>query len=226
MQSQDVAQRPAPSSPAGPVVDVEQAEAALVEHYPRLVRLAYLVLPPGLGRSRRVMTAHALTQRALPRNRTPAPVIPAQSSGRDGDPGYALVRLQVLRTALEAGLPLRRRAWPKRSQLPPLLPQVWGLKLFPRSGGADELALDQRLSTLSGPARAAYALRGLERLADDGVREALTAAGVADADGALLEADGVAAQYGLLDSPEFDPCSLQARPTDLMRRRQHLKAAL
>ncbi|MFF7310925.1 hypothetical protein [Streptomyces sp. NPDC008137] len=226
MQSQDVAQRPAPSSPAGPVVDVEQAEAALVEHYPRLVRLAYLVLPPGLGRNRRVVTAHALTQRALPRNRTAAPVIPAQSTGRDGDPGYALVRLQVLRTALEAGLPLRRRAWPKRAQLPPLLPQVWGLKLFPRSGGADELALDQRLSTLSGPARAAYALRGLERLADDETREVLTAAGVVDAEGALLEAGGVPAQYGLLDSPEFDPCSLQARPTDLMRRRQHLKAAL
>jgi hypothetical protein len=226
VQSQDVAQRPAASSPAGPVVDVEQAEAALVEHYPRLVRLAYLVLPPGLGRSRRVLTAHALTQRALPRSRTPAPVIPAQSTGRDGDPGYALVRLQVLRTALEAGLPLRLRAWPKRSQLPPLLPQVWGLKLFPRSGGADELALDQRLSTLSGPARAAYALRGLERLTDDGARKVLAAAGVADPEGALLEAGGVPEQFGLLDSPEFDPCSLQARPTDLMRRRQHLKAAL
>ncbi|MFJ3444015.1 hypothetical protein ACIPM2_22895 [Streptomyces sp. NPDC086081] len=226
MQSQDVAQRPAASSPAGPVVDVEQAEAALVEHYPRLVRLAYLVLPPGLGRSRRVLNAHALTQRALPRNRTPAPVIPAQSTGRDGDPGYALVRLQVLRTALEAGVPLRLRAWPKRSQLPALLPQVWGLKLFPRSGGADELALDQRLSTLSGPARAAYALRGLERLTDDGARKVLAAAGVADPEGALLEAGGVPEQFGLLDSPEFDPCSLQARPTDLMRRRQHLKAAL
>ncbi|MFF8675862.1 hypothetical protein [Streptomyces sp. NPDC015242] len=226
MQSQDVAQRPAPPSPAGPVVDVEQAEAALVEHYPRLVRLAYLVLPPGLGRSRRVLTAHALTQRALPRNRTPAPVIPAQSTGRDGDPGYALVRLQVLRTALQAGLPLRLRTWPKRSQLPPLLPQVWGLKLFPRSGGADELSLDQRLSTLSGPARAAYALRGLERLTDDGARRVLAAAGVADPDGALLEAGGIPEQFALLDSPEFDPCSLQARPTDLMRRRQHLKAAL
>ncbi|MFI8169040.1 hypothetical protein ACIGAN_22110 [Streptomyces sp. NPDC085931] len=226
MQSQDVAQRPAASSPADPVVDVEQAEAALVEHYPRLARLAYLVLPPGLGRSRRVLTAHALTQRALPRNRTPAPVIPAQSTGRDGDPGYALVRLQVLRTALEAGVPLRLRAWPKRSQLPALLPQVWGLKLFPRSGGADELALDQRLSTLSGPARAAYALRGLERLTDDGARKVLAAAGVADPEGALLEAGGVPEQFGLLDSPEFDPCSLQARPTDLMRRRQHLKAAL
>ncbi|MET9389015.1 hypothetical protein ABZY20_01180 [Streptomyces sp. NPDC006624] len=226
MQSQDVAQRPAPPSSTGPVVDVEQAEAALVEHYPRLVRLAYLVLPPGLGRSRRVLTAHALTQRALPRNRTPAPVIPAQSTGRDGDPGYAVVRLKVLRTALEAGLPLKRKAWPRRSQLPPVLPQVWGLKLFPRSGGADELALDQRLSTLSGPARAAYALRGVERLPDEGALEVLTAVGVADPEGALLEAGGVPAQYGLLDSPEFDPCSLQARPTDLMRRRQHLKAAL
>ncbi|MET7272147.1 hypothetical protein ABZS59_13360 [Streptomyces flaveolus] len=227
MQSQDVAKRPAPSA-GDPVVDVEQAEAALVEHYPGLVRLAYLVLPPDLGRSRRVLTAHALTQRALPRNRTTTPVIPAQSTGREGDPGYALVRLRVVRTALEAGLPLRRRAWPRRSQLPPLLPQVWGLTLFPRSGGADELALDQRLSALSGPARAAYALRGLDRLPDGDVRRVLTAAGVAeaDADAALREADEVADQYALLGSPEFDPCSLQARPTDLMRRRRHTKAAL
>ncbi|AQS69920.1 hypothetical protein [Streptomyces pactum] len=228
MQSQDVAPRPAPSSasPAGPVVDVEQAEAALVEHYPRLVRLAYLVLPPRLGRGRRVLTAHALTQRALPRNRTTTPVIPAQPTGREVDPGYALVRLRVVRAALEAGLPLRRRAWPKRSQLPPLLPQVRGLKLFPRSGGADELALDQRLSALSSPARAAYVLRGLEKLPDDGVRQLLGAAGVADAQAALREADEVPGQYALLGSPEFDPCSLQARPTDLMRRRQHTKAAL
>ncbi|WSQ08562.1 hypothetical protein OG604_12720 [Streptomyces sp. NBC_01231] len=234
MQSQDVAPRPGrPSSSAAssasscdPLVDVEQAEAALVEHYPRLVRLAYLVLPPGLGRGRRVLTAHALAQRALPRGRTPAPVIPAQSTGRDGDPGYALVRLQVLRTALEAGLPLRRLAWPKRSQLPPALPQVWGLKLFPRSGGADELALDQRLSALSGPARAAYVLRGLEKLPDSDVRKVLKAAGVDGVDAALSEAGGVAARYALLESPEFDPCSLQARPTDLLRRRQHTKAAL
>ncbi|GAA2522355.1 MULTISPECIES: hypothetical protein [Streptomyces] len=226
MQSQDAARHPAPSSPAGPVVDVEQAEAALVEHYPRLVRLAYLVLPSGMGRGRRVLTAHSLTQRALPRARTPAPVIPSQPAGRDGDPGYALVRLQVVRTALEAGLPLRRRAWPRRAQLPPLLPQVWGLKLFPRPGGADELALDQRLSALSGPARAAYVLRGLERLPDGDVREVLTAAGVTDADAALDEAGRVPDEYRLLDSPEFDPCSLQARPTDLLRRRRHLNATL
>ncbi|MDQ0602361.1 hypothetical protein QF037_006706 [Streptomyces canus] len=225
MQPQDVAPPPAPASPE-PFVDVEQAEAALVEHYPRLVRLGYLVLPPSLGRNRRVLTAHALTQRALPRGRASTPVIPAQSTGRDGDPGYALVRLQVLRTALEAGLPLSFKAWPKRSQLPPLLPQVRGLRLFPRSGGADELALDQKLSALSGPARAAYVLRGLERLPDGEVRRVLTAAGVAEPGEALEEADTVPAQYPLLDSAEFDPCSLQARPTDLMRRRQHMKAAL
>ncbi|MCH5677151.1 hypothetical protein [Streptomyces gilvus] len=226
MQSQDVAPHSAPSS-ADPVVDVEQAEAALVEHYPRLVRLAYLVLPPSLGRNRRVVTAHALVQRALPRGRAAAPVIPAQSQGRDGDPGYAFVRLQVLRTALEAGLPLRFTAWPKRSQLPPLLPQVWGLRLFPRSGGADELALDQRLSTLSGPGRAACVLRGLEKLPDGDVRAILTAAGCVDVDEALNEADEIpAAHHPHLESPEFDPCSLHARPTVLMRRRQHTRAAL
>ncbi|MFF3905138.1 hypothetical protein ACFYZJ_03870 [Streptomyces sp. NPDC001848] len=224
MQPQDVAPRPTP--PSGPVVDVEQAEAALVEHYPRLVRLAYLVLPPGLGRTRRVLTAHALAQRALPHGRASASVIPAQATGRDGDPGYSFVRLRVLRTALEAGLPLKRAAWPKRSQLPPLLPQVWGLRLFPRSGGAEELALDQRLSALSGPARAAYVLRGLEKLPEDEVRKVLAAAGVTDPAAAVRQAAKVPAQDALLDSPEFDPCSLQARPTDLMRRRRHGKAAL
>lgn len=204
MQSQDVAKRPA-ASPTDPVVDVEQAEAALVEHYPRLVRLAYLVLPPSLGRNRRVLTAHALTQRALPRGRASASVIPAQSTGRDGDPGYAFVRLQVVRTALEAGLPLSFRALPKRSQLPPLLPQVRGLRLFPRSGGADELALDQRLSALSGPARAAYVLRGLEQLPDGDVRRVLAAAGVDRVDAALREADEAPARYDLLDSPSSTP---------------------
>ncbi|WP_217176839.1 hypothetical protein [Streptomyces sp. AC495_CC817] len=233
MQSQDVAPRPAASRAQESVVDVEQAEAALVEHYPRLVRLAYLTLPSSLGRNRRVLTAHALTQRALPRGRTSASLIPAQATGtgsvagRERNAGYAYVRLHVVRTALEAGLPLRRRAWPKRSQLPPLLPRVWGLRLFPRSGGADELALAQKLSALSGPARAAYVLRGLERLPDPAIRTLLEEAGVGDPSAALREADSVPAQqHALLLSPEYDPCSLHARPTDLVRRRQHTKAAL
>ncbi|MFE3125565.1 hypothetical protein ACFXHD_19335, partial [Streptomyces hydrogenans] len=163
-------------SPVGPV-DVEQAEAALVERYPRLVRIAYLVLPPTMGRNRRVLTAHALAQRALPRRRVPGPAVPEPRRAEDAvDPGYAYVRGEVLRQALVAGLPLRRLAVPRRAQLPPLLPQVWGLRLFPRAGGADELALDQLLSRLSGPARAAYVLRGLERQGDAEVLRVLAAA--------------------------------------------------
>ncbi|MCZ0210024.1 hypothetical protein [Streptomyces achromogenes] len=223
MQSQDLSQRHAPSAGPGPV-DVEQAEAVLAEHYPRLVRLAYLVLPPGLGRGRRVLTAHALAQRALPRGRKQPAPIPAQGGGRADDPGYAYLRERVLRMALAAARP--RRGLPRLAQLPPPLPQVWGLRLFPRSGGADELALDQRLSALSGPARAAYVLRGLEQLPDADIRKLLKAAGVSDPGGALASANSVPAHPGLLSSPEFDPCTLQARPTDLMRRRQHTKAAL
>ncbi|MFF5451523.1 hypothetical protein ACFY40_09830 [Streptomyces sp. NPDC012950] len=173
-------------SPTGPV-DVEQAEAALVERYPRLVRIAYLVLPPALGRNRRVLTAHALVQRSLPRRRVPGP----RRAEDAVDPGYAYVRGEVLRQALVAGLPLRRLALPRRAQFPPLLPHVWGLRLFPRVGGADELALDQRLSRLSGPGRAAYVLRGLERQGDPEVLRVLASAGVADPASALAEADAV-----------------------------------
>ncbi|WP_374223745.1 hypothetical protein [Streptomyces sp. ISL-11] len=218
-----------------PPVDVEQAEAALIEHYPRLVRLGYLVLPPSLGRNRRVLTAHALVQRALPRNRVGAAELavpaPRGTDGSPSDPGYAYVRQRVLRSALEAGRPRGRWQLPRPGQLPPLLPQVWGLRLFPRSGGADELALDQALATLSGPGRAAYVLRALELSADRDVRLVLSAAGVEDPAGALAEADALRAPAGsrdasLLESMEFDPCSLQARPTDLMRRRQHTRAAI
>ncbi|MEU3608094.1 hypothetical protein AB0E83_22005 [Streptomyces sp. NPDC035033] len=300
-------------SPVGPV-DVEQAEAALVERYPRLVRIAYLVLPPTMGRNRRVLTAHALVQRALPRKRVPGPAVPEPRRPEDAvDPGYAYVRGEVLRQALVAGLPLRRLAVPRRAQLPPLLPQVWGLRLFPRAGGADELALDQLLSRLSGPARAAYVLRGLERQGDAEVLRVLASAGAGDPEAALAELaaledgaesapeDGAPAPAGpprppragerpervteqagpgrsrstggagtpearteapaggapddgaddrgphgdaarggsgggpagprlsgasLLESAEFDPCTLQARPGDLLRRRQHGRAAL
>ncbi|MFC9390549.1 hypothetical protein [Streptomyces venezuelae] len=185
-------------SPVGPV-DVEQAEAALVERYPRLVRIAYLVLPPSLGRNRRVLTAHALVQRSLPRRRVPGPAVPQPRAAEDAvDPGYAYVRGEVLRQALVAGLPLRRLALPRRAQFPPLLPHVWGLRLFPRVGGADELALDQRLSRLSGPGRAAYVLRGLERQGDPEVLRVLAAAGVEDPESALAEADAVDA----VDAPE------------------------
>ncbi|WP_181769224.1 hypothetical protein, partial [Streptomyces albidus (ex Kaewkla and Franco 2022)] len=104
-------------------------------------------------------------------------------------------------------------------------------RLFPRSGGADELALDQALSQVSGAARAAYVLRGLEGMGDAEVRRTLAEAGVPIPATALAEADTIrrpssSRDRSLLGSPEFDPCTLQARPTDLMRRRQHSRAAL
>ncbi|WP_374224262.1 hypothetical protein [Streptomyces sp. ISL-66] len=213
--------------------DVEQAEAAIVEHYPRLVRLAYLVLPPSLGRNRRVLTAHSLAQRALPRGRRDGAAaqaavqggVPGQRGGAGPESGYAYVRLRVLRSALEAGIPLTFRALPRRAQLPPLLPQVWGLRLFPRSGGAEELALDQWLATLDGPGRAACVLRALERLPEPEVLRVLTEAGVANPAAAVAES-GDPATDELFSSPEFDPCVLQARPTDLLRRRRLVRAGI
>ncbi|MFF2788043.1 hypothetical protein ACFVT6_14945 [Streptomyces sp. NPDC058049] len=231
MTAPDTATRPVP--PVSPVPpDVEQAEAAIVEHYPRLVRLAYLVLPPALGRNRRVLTAHSLVQRALPRGRRDSTAaaaavrggVPGQRGGAE-DSGYAYVRLRVLRAALEAGIPLTFRALPRRAQLPPVLPQVWGLRLFPRSGGAEELALDQWLATLDGPGRAACVLRALERLSEPEVLRVLDEAGVPDPAAAVAES-GDPANDALFASPEFDPCVLQARPTDLLRRRRLGRAAL
>lgn len=195
-----------------------------MEHYPRLVRLAYLILPAGLGRHRRVLLAHRLAQRTLPRSRRTVP-----GSIAHPDPAYALLRQEVVRGALGYGRPLtgwRRRL---RSALvaAPLPPIVVGLRLFPPAGGAEELALDHRLARLDAPARAAYALRGLEELGERDVAELLGAAGVSEPLKAVREAasaaDG-AADARLLTSAEFDPCTVQARPTDLVRRRQHMRA--
>ncbi|MDT0307559.1 hypothetical protein RM780_11365 [Streptomyces sp. DSM 44917] len=203
-------------------VGLGQAEAALIEHYPRLVRLGYLVLPHALGRHRRVLAAHALAQRALPRGKAPEgpPVLPAQRDGEE-DPGYAYLRLRVLRAALDAGRPGRLRWLPRTA--PRLLPQVVGLRLFPRAGESAELALEQELSALPPAARAAYALRRLDGLEEAAVRGLLAAAGASERQaGAAWRS---AAELPL--SPELaDPCSLQARPTDLLRRRQYARTAL
>ncbi len=100
---------------------------------------------------------------------------------------------------------------------------MWGLRLFPHSCGADELALERALSEVSGPGRAAHVLRGLEGLADAEAGRVLGAAGVADPESALAEADRLTAPHALLGSPEFDPCALQVRPTDLLRRRRRAR---
>ncbi|WP_406516099.1 hypothetical protein OH809_37180 [Streptomyces sp. NBC_00873] len=228
---------------------VQQAEAALVEHYPRLVRLAYLVLPPSLGRHRRVLAAHAAVQRALPGRRTatagpPEPLrtrVPAQgrsvpsprhpAAAHGASSAYAWVRLRVLRTAL--AYERRPRWWPARIPAPaslrPALPFVRGLRLFPRAGGAEELALNRTLSTVSAAVRAAFTLRLLEELTDLEATVLLARAGASDAAGAVRAAGRLGSAdrprtESLLRSAEFDPCTLQTRPSDLLRRRHRLRA--
>ncbi|HET6858826.1 MAG TPA: hypothetical protein VFH94_17265, partial [Streptomyces sp.] len=237
-----IADQPEPSELTGAVgapVSVEQAEAALVEHYPRLVRLAFITLPPSLGRHRRVLTAHATVQRALPRTRVePAaePRVPAQR-GAPANPGYALVRARVLHDALAHG---RRPGWwpgrlPAPAALRHVLPAVWGLRLFPAAGGADELVLEQVLSGADAPTRAALALRRLEGLSESATRTLLTEAGAKEAGLSLRTAERLARTAGeedggasasLLLSGEFDPCFVHTRPTDLLRRRQRGRAAV
>jgi hypothetical protein len=222
------ATRPRHGAPV--IVDVEEAEAALVENYPHLVRLAYLTLPPTLGRHRRVLTAHTLTQGALPRSPCePDPAVVDVPGPRGSiDPAYALVRQEVLDAALAFG---RERGW--RGRLRKALadgpaPYVWGLRLHAKANGTDEAELDRALAGLNAAGRAAYALLELERPRHaDGreVRRLLVAAGVPDPRGALKAARAVPEGL-LLGGSGFDPCTVQARPTDLLRRRQHVRAGL
>ncbi|MEV5599191.1 hypothetical protein [Streptomyces sp. NPDC052496] len=217
-------------------VTLDAAEAGLVEHYTGLVRLAYLTLPPSLGRHRRVLTAHGLVQRALPgfRLRKAALRVPAQRPGPERlEPerlGPAWVRERVLRAAL--AYERRPRMWPGRLPPPralrPMLPVVWGLRLFPRAGGREEIALGQALSGLSADVRAAFVLSRADELPDAQVRALLGAAGAGHPDRALrvarqLDAPAVSAAQTLLRSAEFDACSVQTRPTDLLRRRQRFR---
>lgn len=192
----------------------------MVERYARLVRLAHLVLPPALGRHRRVLLAHGVVQRALPGLTTGRGQVPVPDGSTD-PVGYAWVRGQVLSAAL--AFEHRPRLWPRRLPPPralrPGLPAVWGLRFFPRAGGTEELALDRVLAEVSAPARAAFALDALEELGTEDVAALLAAAGVADPEAALKEAAGVRARTGeaagvLLASQEFDPARCRpGRPT-------------
>jgi DNA-directed RNA polymerase specialized sigma24 family protein len=203
-----------PSAAAGVRPGLDEAEAILVEHYPRLVRLAHLTLPPALGRHRRVLAAHAVVQRALPRGGRGSGGTAARE---DSGPGYRWLRRRVLRAALRYG---RRR--------PAGLPVVLGLRLFPSAGGAEEAALDRALAPAAGPARAAFALTVLEGLGDAEAAGLLAVCGVRDPEAAVRAAGVLREQAGaraetLLRSGEFDPCAVQTRPTDLLRRRSRAR---
>ncbi|MFB8026986.1 MULTISPECIES: hypothetical protein [unclassified Streptomyces] len=220
---------------------VKEAEAALVEHYPRLVRLAYLTLPPSLGRHRRVLAAHAAVQRALhgdagALSEAGAEGVPAPRSGdapaeSPHTPAYAGVRLRVVRTSL--AYERKPRWWPGRAPSPaalrPSVPVVRGLRLFPRAGGMDEFALDRALADVAAPVRAALGLLLLESLTEDATRTLLAEAGDADASASVGAAAHVAGSdhdrvRRMLRSEEFDPCTVQTRPSDLLRRRHRVRA--
>ncbi|RZU45462.1 hypothetical protein EV284_0093 [Streptomyces sp. BK022] len=214
-------------SPHGSRDRLLHAEHRIAERYAELVRLAYLVLPASLGRHRRVLAAHSLVQRSLPDATAAVPA--PRSPGADPD---RPLRLAVVRGALAQCR--RPRLWPEGARPPlllvPRLPVVFGLRLAPRSGGAEEMALGQALSDLSAPARAAFVLLRVEGLTADHARGVLEAAGVADARSAVREAARLDTSLGtaaaaVLTSDEFDACTLRARPTDLVRRRRRVRLA-
>ncbi|MCW8096199.1 hypothetical protein [Streptomyces tauricus] len=253
--------RQSPSDGDPRVLDVRRAEAALMEHYARLVRLVYVTLPRSPGRHRRVLAAHGLVQRALPRRGPALPGRRRADDSRDAAPdAYGALRTSVLRAAMAQDarpgpLPRPWGRWAGR----PALPAVWGLRVFPQSGGAEELLLDRALAQADWPVRAAVALLVLEKLSADEAAAVLGETGVTEPGEALLAgrrlidesgprtsdttsgtgaavasagsgptsvADSSGTPVSALLAPEFDPCLLHARPTDLLRRRHRVRTAV
>ncbi|MFE9799070.1 hypothetical protein ACFYP6_09375 [Streptomyces goshikiensis] len=196
---------------------VEQAEAVLVEQYPRLVRLAYLTLPDSLGRHGRVLLAHRAVQRALPRRGGAA-----GPGGPDGSGGaLAEVRVRVLRGCLapagRTGAALARAGWP------PVPPFVWGLRLWPPAGGIEEVA--RVLAGEPAPVRAAFVLHRVDGLPEETAARLLGAAGApADAMARALALGVGETLLRELRRPEFDASVVSTRPTDLLRRRRRVRA--
>ncbi|MEV8373460.1 hypothetical protein AB0P21_12025 [Kribbella sp. NPDC056861] len=199
-----------------PPVTPADAEAALLENYPAFVRLAYLILPASLGRHRRILTAHGVVQRALPDRRRLERQLPGETDVAD------FLRRRVVQGAIKQAnsrTPLR------------LLPQIWGLRLFPQSGAADDITLDQALSSITPEARAAWALVEAERLSVDEAELQLRAMGIQHAQAAVNEAclldEGTAGgPGGPLDAAVFDPCDVRLAPTDLVRRKARGRAVV
>ncbi len=156
--------------------------------------------------------------RCAAHERHTAPAVPSpREESRAGDTVERRLLVEVVRAALTYGR--RPRLWPAGwvhpGALRPRLPLVWGLRLFPRSGGVDELALAQRLSAAPAAARAAFLLRTVHGLSDDTVQDLLEAADAPDVPAALrtagiLEEESRRSPAALLASQEFDACALQA----------------
>ncbi|MEV6413006.1 hypothetical protein [Kribbella sp. NPDC051718] len=183
-----------------------EVEAALLEGYPSFVRLAYLILPSSLGRHRRILAAHGIVQRALPDRRRLQRLLAGETDAA------AFLRRRVLQDAIRQASSRTPLRW---------LPQVWGLRLFPRLGAVDNLALDQALSTLTPQARAAWALVRAEQLSVDEAELQLRAIGIQHPQAAVNEAallEEVTADEPL-DVSTSDPCAVHLAPTDLIGRK-------
>ncbi|MEV7616513.1 hypothetical protein [Streptomyces sp. NPDC089799] len=205
----------------GPGAGLRQAEAVIVERYPRLLCLAYLVLPPDLDRHTRLLRAHRAVQHSLRA---------AGRRARHGADPLAAVRAEVVRRA--AG---RRRG--------PFPPWVWGLRMWPTAEGLDEVA--RGLAGLSPYARAAHVLCRYDGLDQDTAADVLAQAGAGDPGGEVRAAlaagtgpeaaagpeEGAPGRRGVGAGPRPDretilhPADVHTRPTDLLLRRTRIRAA-
>ncbi|WP_344628109.1 hypothetical protein, partial [Kitasatospora arboriphila] len=201
--------RPGPPPGGPPREDAVQsdAEEVLVVNYRRLARIAYLVLPAGADRRRRLLRAHAVTQRAL----AGPPWHPAARRG-PAEELYEELRDRVVRRALGAAHRPGDRAVR-------LLPQVWGLRLTTTDGGPAAVALDRALAALGPAGRAAYALRAVDGLPPAEVTAVLVRAGGTRPARARREAAAVPADLAAQwDGERFDPCTVRVQLADLIRR--------
>lgn len=202
-----------------PGTGLRQAEAVIVERYPQLLRLAYLVLPSDLDRHTRLLRAHRAVQHSLR--------AAGRRADRGGDP-LAAVRAEVVRHA--AGRP--------RGPLPPW---VWGLRMWPSAEGLDEEA--RRLTGLTPYARAAFVLGRFDGLDEEAAAAVLARAGAGDPAGEVRAAGaaGAGAPAGAAPAapgtsgagpdpgPDREsvlhPADVHTRPTDLLLRRTRVRAA-
>jgi hypothetical protein len=130
-----------------PAIAPDDVEAALLANYSALVRLAYLILPPTLGRDRRIITAHDVVQHCLPQSGR----LERELVGERDAAGF------TRRCVAQAAVARARARTPLR-----LLPLVWAHRLFARPA-ADDLLLKRK----SPEARAAWALHHTDALAFD-----------------------------------------------------------
>jgi hypothetical protein len=183
----ETASEPAPSGPVP--ADVRG----------RLAALTYLILPPGLGHTRRAAIAHRNVSQALGPGLTETPDQPL------GPEELARLRVRVLRLAL-LGAGSRSR-----------IPMPAGKGLGARTG--DAATRDKALGSLIPAARAAHALRRVEGVSRDAALALLAGAGVSDPETAVRVSERMGSQI-----PDLGPADVPTAAW-IRRRRQRVAGA-